>query len=253
MKRIVKPGLIAASLGLLGAGCGPAPWYQQHDRPFVAPADEDESDHEPAMDGHAPQSGQQPIRIVHTHRADAYYVIDPNRRLCFFHQGKAMSPVDCALLPEAQDLVRRPAAEGPAEEPRTASSSRRYEEASEDEPVEPEYADDDPVEPEPEPEPEPVGEVEPETPAPPPAPVPIDKPKPADLGPTPTDDERRRFTLAYIAVTCDGRKGGTVEPAKHIAEANLTLARYSQIEGWFASQDKAWRSLTLAARAACPD
>jgi hypothetical protein len=181
--------------------------------------------------------------LVETDRPGAFYLVDPATRRCWFQEGGHSRGVDCARVPEAAQLLgeqraaletRAPAAE-PTRRPLTARA------------------------------PEPV--VAPGAPAPrpevverlPAAPrhVPAVKPDSAaprrdlDLGPVPSAQEKRAFTLAYIAVYCDRREGGQADPASLIAAQGLSLQRYGEIEGWQASDPVAWRNLQAAAASAC--
>ena len=72
-----------------------------------------------------------------------------------------------------------------------------------------------------------------------------------DLGERPSADEKRRFTMAYISLYCAQDAGHDDALEQHVTQQGLTLDRYSQIEGWLASDAKGWRTLTSAARNAC--
>lgn len=194
----------AAPLVLGGTGCGPMPGYK--------PPSSSSGDTAPERTTSRRMTDPERQMVkIRTDRKNVYYIVDRERRLCFFHNGGAMATVDCASIPEARDLLgEEPAGEEPA-------PAAPPEEAPAAQPLD----SDDP-------------------------------PEATGLGATPSADEKRRFTLAYISIYCANASGDTTSPEEVIRTNGLTADRYSQIEGWMAGDKRVWRALTNAARNACP-
>lgn len=204
----------------------------EHDHAHPHSGDEDREHHahaqpdaQPALSGDQwSRRSQKGIRIVQTGEKGVYYIIDTERRLCFFRSGNAVAPVDCGALPEARELLGDEVAEperAPAEEP------------AEDAPIRDESIVDS------------LPEADPDE-------RDVKKLPPPDLGKAPSADEKRRFTLAYVSIFCAQREGAPIEPARAIEKEGLSMDRYAQIEGWMATDAKVWRALRAAAVASCP-
>ena len=147
-------------------------------------------------------------------RKGAYYLIDRNRRLCFFQHGDALTAVDCEGIEEARDLLQ-------ATEPRS-HASKRYPQR-----VRPDQEER--------------------------TPNPITQPT-RTMAPTqsaPSKEEKDAYTRAYTEVLCLSRSNQEFSPREIIAKHGLATKRYTEIEGVLARDRKAWALLTRTARAAC--
>jgi hypothetical protein len=84
-------------------------------------------------------------------------------------------------------------------------------------------------------------------------PNPISSPKreTSSVPPTPTPEEIVAFKAAYSAIVCHSRRGAEFTPQDEIAKQNISVKRYTQIEGYLAQQKKAWTKLTRAASRSC--
>ena len=189
----------------------------------------------PAAAPVAPAAGPSKLQVVPLDRADSYYLIDRERGLCFFIHKESSAKFDCALIPEARDVVAPalPADPGPAPAPAAkpapaapadagaAVVRRRY--------VEPAPAD----------KASPPPAARPEAPAPP------------EAEGAPSADELSRFEDAYVEIACDRRKGSFTPPRDRISAAGLTPQRYSDIEEWLTSDERSWRLLANRAYREC--
>jgi len=167
------------------------------------------------------------LQVVPLDRADSYYLIDRERGLCFFIHKESSAKVDCSSIPEGRD-VASPAPTPPAA-PAVAPPVR------DDQGVRRRYLE----------------------PAPPAAPVPPARssttaaPAPAADPDGPTGDELNRFEGAYTDIACDRRQGSFTPPRQRIEASGLTLERYTAIEGWLTSDERAWRLLVTRAYREC--
>ena len=168
------------------------------------------------------RSSRQIVRIK-TDQPGTYYLIDVKRRLCFFQTKGAVATIDCAQIPEAKNLIGETTSSAPA-----ATMHPQPHDGHDTASRPPDPADDRSTE------------------------APQPRAKSPDMGEAPSVDEKRRFTLAYIAIFCARASGDTTAPTQHIEREGLTVQRYSQIEGWMASDPRVWRALSSAARNACP-
>jgi len=145
---------------------------------------------------------------------ETYYLLDPARKLCFLRHRETMTAIDCSRIPEARDFV------SPSE---PAPAPARL------------------------PEPEPAPARAPSRVIVPPAPEPA-----PSKGNGPTPDEIARFEGAFVDIFCDRKGGEDVAPEDRIQDRGLAVARYEELESWWAADEKAWWNLTDKARKACP-
>lgn len=185
----------------------------------------------PAADPAEDEPGATPetprVEVVELGRADTYYLIDRERRMCFFIHKETSARVDCASIPEGRDVQPRegdepppaiiPAPSAPSAPPAPPSEgvTRRY--------------------------------VEPTPPAPKPA---APQPQPASDD-SPTADELARFEAAFGQIACDRRQESLVPPRTRVEAQGLTLARYSAIEAWATADERGWRMLVSRAYREC--
>ncbi|PIE66007.1 MAG: hypothetical protein CSA24_01120 [Deltaproteobacteria bacterium] len=189
------------------------------------------------------------MQIVNLGSPDTYYLIDRERKLCFLHHKTTLTPVDCARLPEARDLVAptptptRPRYDSYAPPPAPAPVPAPAPAPAAAPAPAPAAAPGTPLAPAPTPQP---------LPAPEPAPALTPTPPPSTAG-APTPEELTRFEVAYFDIFCDRRDGADTAPRLRIEGQGLTVDRYGEIEAWWASDQKAWWTLTNKARRACGD
>jgi hypothetical protein len=84
-------------------------------------------------------------------------------------------------------------------------------------------------------------------------PNPIASPKrnTSSVSTEPTTEEIDAFKAAYSAIVCHSRRGTEFTPQDEIAKQELSVKRYTQIEGYLAQQKKAWAKLTREASRSC--
>ncbi|MFT7581712.1 MAG: hypothetical protein ACI9MR_003390 [Myxococcota bacterium] len=206
---------------------------------------------EPRRAGAAEPASDDDIMVIQLSGADAYYLLDRRRGLCFMHHRDTTTGVDCNRIPEAKGFIDGT----PDPEATPGESSVEYERSryqgddgvvrrtapeSDTPPVKPGPGSSVTVTPLPAPDPRRSAQ-----------PTPAPAPKEAPEITVPSPQELTRFETAYFAIFCDRRTGGEVAPKTRIEAEGLSIERYTEIEGWWASDQEAWWQLTNKARRAC--
>ena len=65
------------------------------------------------------------------------------------------------------------------------------------------------------------------------------------------NEELNAFKAAYTAIVCKSRQGAPFAPSTLIMQHNLTVERYTELEGILARQKKEWSALTRHAAKSC--
>jgi len=204
-----------------GSDEAPAPTVTPTPAPTVAPTPPPTATPEPT----ASPTGDK-LQVVPLGRADSYYLIDRTRGLCFFIHKETSAAIDCSTIPEGRDVAApKPPTTAPAPTPAPTPAPARTDESVRRRYVEP-------------------------APAPTPAPHRA-APAPAPDPDAPTADELNRFETAYVSIACDRRQGSFTPPQRRVEEAGLSQERYSAIESWLTSDERAWRLLVNRAYREC--
>ena len=245
MKTAVLSLMLVSTL----AACGPLPgYYPEDDVPGGAPTPPPAPPAAAAPRGVAPPGAppsattpatpdatraaatpaprHEGVVVVRTGNPDMRYLIDTQRRLCFFQTRSALAAVPCSSIPEAATALGTGDGASPGG---PGGVSRRAPTA-------------------------PAAPATPAAPAPQTAPSPDATPAPpaaSDPRAAPTAAEREHFERAYVRIFCDRREGRDTEPAQRIEAEGLSVERYTAIESWAARDERVWRELTRNAVMGC--
>ena len=177
----------------------------------------------------APAPARSGVIVVKTGDPEMRYLIDTQRRLCFFQTRAALATVPCSSIPEAAAALGAQGGGGAASSPQSSRGPAPTTPAR-------------------------LGPATTPDPTPRPRAEPSEAPQPAgatDPRSAPTAAEREHFERAYVAIFCDRRAGDTTEPAQRILAEGLSVERYTAIESWSARDERVWRDLTRKAVLGC--